>query len=174
MGSGKSTIATVLAELIGFDALDTDEMIVARSGMTIEQIFETKGEPAFRELEIQALNDALAHSAPVVIATGGGVVTSESALDALKEHQGVVFLDVPIDVAAQRVGSNAALRPLLGVDPAADLARLDVVRRPLYEDVADLRIDVDARSTGEIAREIAAWGVCSHEAHLGPRSADEL
>ena len=157
MGSGKSTVATVLANLIGADRFDTDEMVAVRSAMTIAQIFERDGEAAFRALESDVLIDALREPGSVVIATGGGVVTSSTARDALKAHDGVVFLDVPVAVAASRVARDSSLRPLVGEDPVADLRRLEQQRRHLYEEVADVHIDGGDRSASEIAEEIVAW-----------------
>ena len=74
MGTGKTTVGTVLAQRLGRPLIDSDAEVEARTGRTVREIFETDGEAAYRALETEALVDALASPVPAVIAAAGGVV----------------------------------------------------------------------------------------------------
>lgn len=155
-GSGKSTTARLLAGLLGVALRDTDTDIEASSGKAIADIFVDDGEPHFRALEREAVTTALAvHDG--VLALGGGAVLdplSEAALTAYAQAGGaVVFLDVSLTHVAPRVGFNQA-RPLLLGNPRAKWASLMEARRPVYERVATHRVDTDAKTAAQVAREI--------------------
>jgi hypothetical protein len=90
MGTGKTTVGTVLARRLGRPLIDSDAEVEARTGRTVREIFETDGEAAYRPLETEALLDALTSAAPAVIAAAGGVVLSATNRQALKEHAGLV------------------------------------------------------------------------------------
>lgn len=153
MGSGKSTVGALLATLSERRFVDVDELVVATAGRSIAEIFARDGEPAFRELERAAVAEALADDG-VVVATGGGAVLDPTTRERLADGATVVWLDGASDVLLARIG-DVASRPLLtGDDPEAALARTIEQRRPLYEEVADLRIDVADRSPEEIASRI--------------------
>ena len=76
-GCGKSSVARVLAKHYGWAALDTDSVLESRIGMSIRDFFAEKGEPAFRILETEALEQCLAKAPPLLLATGGGIVLAE-------------------------------------------------------------------------------------------------
>lgn len=140
MGSGKSSVGRALAARLGLAHVDTDDMVTHRAGRSIPDIFDTDGEAAFRDLESVALRDALAGS-PLVVSTGGGVVTNESNRVLLIDAPAlVVWLDGTLDALARRVGTGRG-RPLLGDDVRATLREKVRERSPGYLEVADLRID---------------------------------
>jgi len=153
MGSGKTSVGKALAAKLSGTLLDTDQIVEADTGMTVGEIFAAEGEEAFRRRELVALRRALEHQPPSVIATGGGIVTSEEARRILRELSEVVFLDVSPEVAASRVG-DASTRPLLAGDALGTLRDLERSRRGLYEEVADIVIDADRRNAGAVASEI--------------------
>jgi shikimate kinase len=157
MGTGKSTVGTVLARRLGRPLIDSDAEVEARTGRTVREIFETDGEAAYRPLETEALLDALASPVPAVIAAAGGVVLSPTNRQALKEHAGlVVWLRADPAVLAGRVGRHDH-RPLLdNDDPAGTLVRLAAERTPLYAEVADVIVDEDTKTPDQIADEILA------------------
>jgi shikimate kinase len=152
-GSGKSTVARELARRLGVTARDTDADVEATAGRSIPDIFVDDGEPAFRELERQAVEAALAgHDG--VVALGGGAVLDPRTEALLAEHR-VVFLDVKIGDAARRIGFNRE-RPLLLGNPRARWTQLMDARRPVYERIATVRVETDGRTPAEVAEAVLA------------------
>jgi shikimate kinase / 3-dehydroquinate synthase len=132
MGAGKTSAARAAAGVLGVRAIDADHEIERRLGTTIEEHFETHGEPAFRALEQEVVCGLLEHPPAPVLSLGGGAVTSERVRALLERHT-VVLLDVDIETAWRRAGNKR--RPL-----ARDRHRfmaLHAERRPLYDSLAD-------------------------------------
>ncbi|MFN2495019.1 MAG: shikimate kinase [Pseudonocardiaceae bacterium] len=153
-GAGKSTVGALLAERLGVEFTDVDELIVARVGRSISDIFTTDGEPVFRELEETEAADALARHRGV-LALGGGAVLSERTRAALRGHR-VVFLSVGMAEGVRRTGLSTA-RPLLaGVNPRATFAALLDARLPLYREVATVEIVTDRQSPEQIVQDVLA------------------
>ncbi|HEY0375323.1 MAG TPA: shikimate kinase [Pyrinomonadaceae bacterium] len=112
MGAGKTTVASALAERLGRPLIDLDRFIAAREGRTAQMIIDEDGEPRFREIESQALRDALKTGAGV-IALGGGTWTIERNRALLAEHGcHTVWLDAPFELCWQRIESAVNTRPL--------------------------------------------------------------
>jgi shikimate kinase len=159
-GSGKSTVAALVASALGCDWHDADTEFERRTGGTIAAFIRDHGEPAFREAETSILDDLLRHCRGV-LATGGGVVLRVANRERLR-HDGrpVVWLRVTADVARARLAADPATadrRPALaGTDPLAEVAAAITSREPLYREVADLVVEVDGRSPEEAAGEILA------------------
>lgn len=151
-GSGKTTVARALAELLHVRAVDTDATIEAAAGKSISDIFIDDGEPAFRALEREAVARVL-DSHDGVVAVGGGAPLDAQTQERLAGQQ-VIFLDVGIADAAKRIGFDRS-RPLLSVNPRASWVALMTERRPVYERLATHRVDTAGRSPREIAVEIA-------------------
>lgn len=141
MGAGKTTTGRALAARLGWDHLDSDEQVQATTGRTVPEIFESEGEPAFRVHETEALRQAASTTAPVVVSVAGGAVLDPGNRRILREAGTVVWLRVPVAELAERVGGGDG-RPLLRDDPAQVLAALYERRRPLYEEVAHVVVDV--------------------------------
>jgi shikimate kinase len=146
-GAGKSTVAALLASRLGVAACDTDDLIEARAGKPIADIFVDDGEPAFRELERSAVAEALGWQRGVV-ALGGGAVADAATRELLGAHR-VVFLDVGLAAAAARVGFGAT-RPLLLGNVRSQLKALLDARRPLYEEVARATVVTDDLSVDAV------------------------
>ena len=142
MGAGKSSVGRRLAEVRGWEFFDSDRQIEAMTGRTVAEIWRSDGEPAFRKLEAQVLADALASTTPRVIAAAGGTVLDENNRRLMRLHHPVVWLRSRPETLVTRVTSGAH-RPLLDEDPAGTLTRLAAARRPYYEEVADVVVDVD-------------------------------
>jgi shikimate kinase len=151
MGSGKTTAGKRLASLLDRPFVDADDALEAATGRTIADIFETDGEPAFRELETATLRELLDRPDQPVIASGGGAVTQEGNRRLLKEHPSatVVWLNGSPEFIASRIQAKPH-RPLLGggADARAVLQRLHRERAPLYRDVMDLEVDIQAFHLG--------------------------
>ncbi|WP_374983893.1 shikimate kinase [Streptomyces fradiae] len=148
MGSGKSTVGTLLAERLGVPYRDTDADIVAAEGREISDIFIEDGEPRFRELERAAVGAALAgHTG--VLALGGGAVLDDGTRARLAGLP-VVYLSMDVEEAVRRVGLGAA-RPLLAVNPRRQWRELMEARRHLYTEVARVTVATDDRTPDEVA-----------------------
>ena len=139
MGAGKSTAARAL----GAGSADVDDVISAREGRTVQEIFEQDGEAAFREIEERVTLELLADPTLDAIALGGGAIGSERIRDALADAR-VVWLDVEVDQAWERVRHTAPTRPLAR-DPQR-FEQLHGERRPYYEQLADVIVP-GSRST---------------------------
>ena len=133
-GAGKSKVGRLLARHLNVPHIDTDAMIVERTGRSIAEIFASDGEAAFRQLEARAVADALEREA--VISLGGGAVVTEAVRNRLGGHP-VVYINATHDELLRRTGSQTH-RPLLLEDPSAVLCRLREEREPYYRAVATL------------------------------------
>ncbi|KQY44066.1 shikimate kinase [Cellulomonas sp. Root137] len=152
-GSGKSTVALALGERWQLTVRDTDADVEATAGKSIAEIFVEDGEPVFRDLERDAVREALAdHDG--VLALGGGAVLDESTQELLTTYAAgggvVVFLDVTLSHAAPRVGFNQS-RPLLLGNPRAQWQALMEARRPVYERLATVRVLTDGQRPADVA-----------------------
>jgi len=150
-GSGKSTVGSRLAGLLGTTFRDTDADIERATKRTIAEIFVEDGEPVFRALEREAVALAMGEHEGV-LSLGGGAIMDPLTEDLLTSHP-VVFLDVSLRAATPRVGLNKS-RPLLLGNPRAQWLKLMEVRRPVYERIARWKINTDDRHKNEIAAEI--------------------
>lgn len=152
-GAGKTTTGARLAARLGVALLDTDTAVEAAAGMTVPEVFLTRGEPEFRALEEQAVADAL-RTHPGVLTLGGGAVLSARTRAALAGHH-VVLLDVGAAEGVHRTGLGGA-RPLLaGVNPRATYRALLAARAPLYAEVATVRVVTDGRTPDDVVAEVA-------------------
>jgi shikimate kinase len=155
MAVGKTSVGRRLAATRGWEFFDSDRQIESMTGKTVVEIWRVDGEPAFRRLEAQVLADALASTNPRVIAAAGGTVLDETNRRLLAQHRPVVWLRAVPDVLASRLGT-ATHRPLLDEDPAGVIKALDAIRRPLYEEVADVVVDVDDLTPDQVVACIEA------------------
>ena len=153
MGAGKTTVGRALAERLGYGYMDSDHQVESRTGQTVREIFETRGEAAFREEERHALEEALAGDGPMVVSVAGGAVLDPDNRETLRRAGLVVWLKASPAALARRV-AGADHRPLLGDDPLEALARLYLDRAPLYEELADLVIDVEDRTPEQAVQEV--------------------
>jgi shikimate kinase len=153
-GSGKTTVGWALADARSVPFRDTDLDIEQVAGKKVTDIFIEDGEARFRELEREAVERALREH-DGVLALGGGAVLDSTTRERLAAHR-VVYLQVGLAAASERVGFNRT-RPLLVVNPRAELKRLMDERKPLYEEVADIAVDTDEREPSDIATQIASW-----------------
>ena len=154
MGTGKSTVACILAQRLGRAVLEMDAVIEQRAGKPVSAIFAEEGEPYFRRLE-RALIQELATRRGLIISCGGGVVLNPDNIRDLGATGLVVCLTARPEVILQRVAA-ASHRPLLeGGDKERKMLDLLASRRSLYEAVPH-RIDTSARTPPEVADLILA------------------
>jgi shikimate kinase len=152
MGAGKTSVGRQAAEQLHFEFLDTDELIESGTGRTISEIFKTDGEPAFRALERQTVED-LASRHSTVISTGGGLPVNSANLTSLKTHALVVCLWASPEKIWERV-KNQTHRPLLhDSDPQKKIRDLLAAREQFYKQ-ADVLINTDIRSVREVVQQV--------------------
>ena len=153
MGSGKSQTGPVLAKMIDYAFVDTDDVIEKASKQSISSIFEKDGEKVFRDVEKKVLKEISQHHS-LVIATGGGLVTLPENWGIL--HQGIViWLDLDLKRSIKRLESDEKKRPLLiGKDLSENFSQIYESRKPIYLE-SDLRIEVEDQSPYEVATMIA-------------------
>jgi shikimate kinase len=157
-GTGKTTVARLLASRLGWDWRDADAVLEAEFGRPINDIFQTDGEAKFRELEAAVLAE-LCKLTRVVIATGGGVVLRDPNRELMRRTGRVVWLTADHDTIWSRIQADAAEgrpRPALTVGGRAEIEDLLHVREPLYQACAEFKIETGGRTPEEVADEIAA------------------
>lgn len=154
MGSGKTTVGKILAELLNYTFIDSDDEIERLEGKTISDIFAQNGEAYFRQRETETLK-TLCKNVDSVISTGGGAVLKEENVELLKQNGYTVYLKVTPKTVIERL-KNDTTRPLLA-RPDRDLAVTELIkqREPFYISASEL--SVNAEDTPEmIAQNIFA------------------
>ncbi|WP_010631520.1 shikimate kinase [Sporolactobacillus vineae] len=152
MGSGKTTIGRLMAEMLHCPHIDLDEAIVAKAGKSISRIFAEEGEPYFRDLETQLLAAAVARAG--ILSTGGGTpVRMENNLLLRRIKTPVIFLETSPEMILERL-KNDRNRPLVQALDPDKLLQLYRERESCYRQSADFRISTDRKTPIEIVREI--------------------
>jgi len=153
MGSGKTTIGVRLAQSLGWEFTDLDQVIETLAGQSISQIFKDQGESEFRRVESQALEQT-AHLLRHIIACGGGVTTRKANVDFLRQAT-TIWLDIDPATAASRL-STSHQRPLLQglAEPAHRLQQLLNERVDGYGHAAELKVNANRADPEGIAAEI--------------------
>ena len=163
MGTGKSCVGRVTADVMHFTFLDTDYVIEARAGKRISDIFAQDGEPAFRQWERRVVEE-LTRRNKTVIATGGGLPADEANLASLKAHSLVICLWASPEAIWERVRGHEH-RPLLNEpDPLAKIRQLLVAREPYYRQ-ADVLVNTGMRSVREVAQHVIHQFHMAQSAH---------
>ncbi len=142
---GKTTVGNIIAQTLGRQLIDTDQLIVETLGVSIPEIFQTKGEQYFREQEALAIAKASACNG-VVISTGGGAVLNPGNVEILKQNGKLFFIDRPLDSLI-----TTSDRPLSS--DRAKLEKMFSVRYPLYVESADVKVD-GSKTPNQIANQI--------------------
>jgi shikimate kinase len=154
MGTGKTTVGKLLADLLGYGFVDTDDLIEARHGRSIPQIFAESGEAAFRQME-RDMAQALAEQEDLVIATGGRLMLDPVNVAALGQN-GRIFCLVatPEEILMRVMQAGVAERPLLsGDNPQERIATLLQERREKYAQFP--QINTDNLEATAVARQLA-------------------
>lgn len=155
-GTGKSTTGRRLARILCVPFADSDDLVEAAQGRTVQEIFAADGEAVFRAAECAAITDALRRDFDGVLSLGGGALMHEPTRAAVvASGVAVAMLHAPPATLLARLG-DAQSRPLLAADPPARLADLAAQRQPVYEAVARLSVDTEHRTPGQVAAHLAA------------------
>jgi shikimate kinase len=149
MGAGKTTVGRELARQLNYDFLDLDEVITAKAGRSVQEIFGELGEAQFRSLESAAIRSC-SDIVRSVIALGGGAYVGEQNRVLLRKIGKTVWLDCPVEICLKRISGDES-RPLLGDE--SQMHALAAQRRESYAQ-ADLAIQAGELSPQELAIEI--------------------
>ena len=156
-GSGKSTVATILADLLGWAVVDSDDEIEILAGKTISQIFAAEQEKGFRKWESTVI-EGLAMLDKTVISLGGGAVLAETNRDRIAESGKAVWLEVSAETSHARIigdENSASQRPnLTQTGGIEEIEQMLAVHTPIYQSCADLVIEADSKTPSEIAAAI--------------------
>jgi shikimate kinase len=152
-GAGKTTVGKLLAKELQVEFFDSDQVIEARVGKSVSDIFTQDGEPAFRKIEHDVIIELL-DSPNSVLALGGGSLGIDETRAKVKQAQ-TVWLIAGLAQAVDRVGMNRN-RPLLLGNVRGQLADLMAAREPYYKEVAKIGVDTSKLIPSEVVSEIVA------------------
>ncbi len=157
-GTGKTTVARLVARRLGRESIDADAEIERRAGKLIAAVFAEDGEPAFRAIESAVIAD-LARTG-LVVSTGGGAILSEANRAAMQAAGPIVWLTASVDTIAKRIAADAAtarLRPnLTAVGGRAEIEAVLAYRTPIYKACATFVVDTEGKDPAAVADEIVA------------------
>ncbi|MEN8254280.1 MAG: shikimate kinase [Verrucomicrobiota bacterium] len=160
--SGKSTLGVQLAKWLSMGFIDTDLLVQARVGESMQAFQDANGMEAYRALECETVGSLVCENC--VIATGGSAVYCEDAMQHLKSIAKIIFLDVPVGEIKQRIGDTSERGVV--IQPGMTLDDLYEERRPLYLEYADVVIDCSGKTQDELLAEMRLlfWSAAGSEA----------
>lgn len=163
-GSGKSTIAPLIADLVDGDWVDTDDLVELSAEQPISEIFAEEGEAAFRQLEHQAIRSVVGPTndgSPLIVSLGGGAITFENNRELIAGSGKTVYLRGTVDTLWQRISTDPVSgdkRPdLTDQGGRAEVQQMLDARSEIYESNSDFQIDIDSLDPNAIAQAIVAW-----------------
>ena len=153
MGCGKSTVGKMISQKENKKFVDLDTYIIEKEAMSINEIFDEKGEEYFRDLETKAIKEII-QSDDSVIALGGGAVLKKENVDLLKSNGKIILLDVSAQTVYDRLKSDTS-RPLLNTkDKLGEITKRLTKRTPIYQAVADEIVDANGADATTLATQI--------------------
>jgi shikimate kinase len=150
-GSGKTTVGKILAQKMGRELIEMDELITRKAGLTIPEIVAKHGWGKFRDIE-EEITGEVAGRDNIINASGGGVVTREKNAQKLKKNGILVWLQASVNTLVNRTGEDTGRPPLVeGKSRREDMELTLKERKPLYQQAADLTINTENKTPEEIA-----------------------
>lgn len=153
-GAGKSSVGRALSKELSMPFIDSDSEIEKAAGKTISEIFVDDGEQVFRKMEVEIVSKLLTDFTGVIALGGGAPITLETQQKLESSDFPIIFIDVSISQAANRVGFNKD-RPLLLINPRQQWLNLMNDRRPIYERLASEIVSSDNKRPVEVAKIIS-------------------
>ncbi|MEE2886937.1 MAG: shikimate kinase [Planctomycetota bacterium] len=155
-GAGKSSVGSALAERLQWPFVELDVVVEEQAGMRLAELFELHGQAYYRRLERQALETVLERAEPVVLSTGGGLVTEPRTYDLLQANTDTVWLRAAPEDHWERVVAQGDTRPMQGNDEAfVHLCAILQERERLYEQ-AQFTVDTSATPFEEVCVQVAS------------------
>lgn len=148
IATGKTSLARELARVLNRRQVDSDELIEAREGRPVRDIFEVYGEKAFRDLEKEIIGE-ISQLEDSIISTGGGVCLDPENIEALRKNGILILLESDIETLRERIDPT---RPIM--KSKEKLEEMIASRRDSYQRAADIRVDTSDRSIEDIRDEI--------------------
>jgi shikimate dehydrogenase len=159
-GSGKTAVGKVLAQKLGRELVEMDELIVGKAGLAIPEIVARHGWARFRDLE-EELTEEVSKRDNIIHSAGGGVVTREQNIARLKQNGVLVWLTASVETLLQRIGDDEGRPPFVkGRTPRQDMEITLAERLPLYQKAADLTIDTEDKTPEAVAETIVNTRIC--------------
>lgn len=160
-GCGKTTAGRLAASALNRAFIDLDDRTSALVGLSASRCFAERGEVAWREAEARSLQQALAETSPTIMSLGGGTPTAPRAeviLQIAREEHGhaIAWLDATAETLARRIAGDDDRPALTDLPPMEEMIEIDRRRRPIFERIADRRIDVDDESIATTAGAVIA------------------
>ena len=153
-GSGKTTVGKILAQKMGREFIELDELITRKAGFSIPEIVGKYGWEKFRDIE-EELTGEVAGRVNIINASGGGVVTREKNIVKLKKSGILVWLQASVDTLVNRIGEDSERPPLVsGRTQREDMELTLKERKPLYQQATDLTINTENKTPEEVAEAI--------------------
>lgn len=162
MASGKSTVAKAISKQLTISYLDLDDLIASKTGMSVTEIFQSKGELFFRKQEHEVLKECLSSSSPMILSLGGGTPCYYNNIQLIKEAKDATsfYLKASIPVLLERLWKEKESRPLIAhsksKDELEEFIRKHVFERQFYYMQAHHVVDVSAQEIEKIAQLILA------------------
>jgi shikimate kinase len=165
-GSGKTTVAGLLAQILDRPMVDTDDWVESAAGKSIREIFADGGEQVFRDREQQAIEQIANLPEPAIVALGGGAVLRPANQEVLKKTGHRVWLTASPQRLYDRITndcSSADRRPsLTGKAGFDEVVNLLSERQPIYQQISEFTVDTDGLTPDQIAERILFWLKGSH------------
>lgn len=158
MGVGKTSVGKQLARKLNFNFIDTDYEIERLTNKSIPDIFEQYGENYFRKLENSIL-EKFVKNEDIVMATGGGIITTKENYNILKNEEKVIFLDGSVETIINHVQNERNQRPLLkeSENLSKKIEELLSTRYEKYIEVSDILIDINGKNIDEVISQILVY-----------------
>ena len=153
MASGKTTFGRAAAERLGWDFVDLDQVITERYG-TPAEIFASRGENAFRDIETQTLGETLQSERNTVLSLGGGTILRDENLRLLQQYATIIWLDTDFAIILSEIGN--ADRPVVRGRSIAEIRALYDERRPRYADAADIIFPINTTDYEQVIADLSA------------------
>ena len=159
MGCGKSSIGKILSEKLGFKFIDLDTWIEKHEGRSVRRIFTENGEAEFRRIETAALGEVIEEEGDIVLALGGGTLTSAAAAAMVHERTKCVYLKAGIDTLVYNLTNWPGDRPMLDGNPDSETLRRRIrelmsQRESTYKRTAHIILDIDGKDYDAVSDEI--------------------
>lgn len=150
MGSGKTTVGNYLAKKLNIECIDMDSYIEKKEGCSINEIFKTKGELYFRELEVRYFDVVMKSEANIIVSTGGGLPINIGCQKLLSENGNTIYLDTSFEIIYNRI-KNSINRPLVNEGDEDILRERYECRKIVYNEIANTTVFTDDKCVSEIA-----------------------